>query len=139
MGGLEFFCLCHQDSFCRRNGMTVASMASALQHPSLRDIDSVGDPRLVEDSGNRSQSFRSMARFVEMLSNLGTRSYAKKSKRQLPRRPALFPGVNVDTRAMRARIPARKRAKDQEMCAPMMTLGSSARVSVRVAPRGSRS
>ena len=73
--------------------------------PSLQIIDFAGagktvDIRLVEKGGPRDQLPANLAKFMTLLSNLGTRYRAKGGKRWQPCQFTRWSGFVVDARAM---------------------------------------
>ena len=91
-------------------------MATAMR-PSLRVIDFVVDLHLAEDSGDRTDLFRGMARFTEMLPRMKVRFHTKKWRRRRPCQWAPWLGFDIDAQEMSVRItkekcPERKKLRE---------------------------
>ena len=59
----------------------------------------------MEENGARAQLFCTVARFMEMLPELGVRFHTKESKRWWPRQSVPLLDFRVDAKTMRVRIP----------------------------------
>ena len=77
----------------------------------MRIIDSVDDFRVVEESGDRAQPFRVMARFMEVISKTGDRFHAEEPERWWPCKSIPWLGFDVDTEHRRVEVTGRRRKK----------------------------
>ena len=96
-----------------RNGRRVEEVLRAVKilRPSLRAIDFVGDPRLVEEDEFRDRLFATMARIVELLAQMGVHLHTREGRPWWPTQSIAWLGFVVHTERGVVEIDAGKRQK----------------------------